>query len=181
MLALVESASAQSSMTWSISADGIKEVSAGGVPGQGDPDGTAVGFLTLTNGTGGSSGVAVISLTLANIGPVGDSYTLGGWHIHQAPSTTTGGIVLDFGTINTYLSGSTVSATIFGLSTTTIDAVFANPANYYLNIHSSGAPYPGGAVRDQLTTLVPEPSTAALGVLGLAGLLIARRKKLLAA
>ena len=171
------SACAQSSMTWSISADGIKEVSAGGVPSQGDPDGSALGFLTLTNGTGGNSGVAVISLTLSGIGPVGDSYTLGGWHIHNAASTTTGPIVLDFGSINTYLSGNTVSATIGGLSTATIDNVFANSANFYLNIHSSGAPYPGGAIRDQLTSVVPEPSSLAFAAIGLMGFGIARRKQ----
>ncbi|MBC8095639.1 MAG: CHRD domain-containing protein [Akkermansiaceae bacterium] len=171
---------AQSSMIWSINSNGAKEVTAGGVPNQGDPDGTATGTLELNNGTGGNTGSAIINLTLSNVGSVGvaPNYVLGGWHIHQAAATTTGPIVLDFGQINTYLSGNTVTATINNLSSATINSVFANSAGFYLNIHGSGGTYNGGAIRDQLTVLVPEPGTGALLAFGLAsGFFFLKRKE----
>src|SRR3954447_24605743 len=76
-------------VTYAINANGIKEVSAGGTPGQGDLDGSATGTLTLNNGTGsGTTGSATFSLTFSNI----DLTTLSGHHIHQAAATATGGI-----------------------------------------------------------------------------------------
>src|SRR4051794_2704350 len=72
------------SQTFNILANGIKEVSAGGTPGQGDLDGTAIGTLALDS----VAGTATINVTLSNI----DLATLSGHHIHQAPATTTGSI-----------------------------------------------------------------------------------------
>lgn len=156
------------SMMFNINADGIKEVSAGGVPGQGDPDGSAIGTLTLNDGSGGFTGSATFSLTLANL----DLTTLSGHHIHQAPSTTTGSIVLDFGDPDTIRTGSLLSGTISGLNSSTIDNVFGNPTGFYYNLHNG--PFPGGAVRDQL---VPEPSTFALLGLGALGLMAYRARR----
>jgi hypothetical protein len=153
---------------FNINADGAKEVTAGGVPNQGDPDGTAIGTLTLDEGTGsGNTGSATFNLTLANL----DLTTFSGHHIHQAPSTTTGPIVLDFGDPDTIRTGSLLSGTVSGLPAATILNVFANPTGFYYNLHNG--PFPGGAVRDQL---VPEPSALALLAFGVSGLLIRRRR-----
>jgi hypothetical protein len=147
-------------VTYSINGNGFNEVTAGGTPGQGDPDATDVGTLTLDD----VAGTATLNITLANL----DLTTLSGHHIHNAPATTTGAIVLDFGDPDTIRSGSVLSGTITGLSTATIDNVFANPTNFYYNIHNGQ--FPGGAVRSQL----PEPGSMALMALG--GLSLLRRR-----
>lgn len=176
---LADSGRTQGTMIWSINANGAKEVTSGGTPNQGDPDGSAVGTLQLNSGSGGNTGSAIINLTLAGIGL--PDYNLGGWHIHQATANTTGPIVLDFGQINTYLSGNIVSANISGLSSSVINSIFADSAGYYLNIHSGAGgpsnPYPGGAVRDQLTTVIPEPSTFALFLLALIAFAILPKRR----
>jgi hypothetical protein len=148
------------------------EVSAGGAPNQGDPDGMAIGTLTLDNGTGsGTTGFAVLNLTVSNI-----NGTFSGNHIHNAPSTTTGPIVLDFGNPTAFLTGTptagTISGTINGLSATTITNVFTTPTNFYYNLHTT-PDFPGGAVRSQL----PEPG--ALSILALASIAAVRRRRLI--
>jgi hypothetical protein len=157
------------SVIYNINADGAKEVTSGGIPNQGDPDATSIGTLLLDNGTGsGTTGFATFNLTLSNI----DLTALTGHHVHQAPATTTGGIVLDFGDPDNIRSGSVLSGTITGLNAATITAIFANPTNFYYNTHNGV--FPGGAVRDQL---VPEATSAALLLLGAGGLLTSRRRQ----
>ena len=158
-------------MIFNINANGAKEVTAGGTPNQGDLDGTAIGTLTLDNGTGsGSTGSATFSVTLANV----DLTTLGGHHIHQAPATTNGSIVIDFGDPDTIRSGSVLSGTVTGLTAATITNIFATPGNFYYNVHNGA--FPGGAVRDQLT-VIPEPASVALFGLGALGLVRRRRAR----
>jgi hypothetical protein len=156
--------------TYGIQATGAKEVTSGGTPNQGDVDGSASGTLTLNNGTGsGATGSATFSITLTNI----DLIALTGHHIHQAPSTTTGSIVLDFGDPDTIRTGSILSGTVTGLSAATINSIFANPSGFYYNIHNGA--FSGGAVRDQLT-VIPEPGAAALLGLPALALLMLRRR-----
>jgi hypothetical protein len=169
-LAVAASDLRASSITYNIFANGIKEVSSSGVP-NGDPDATAVGTIRLDNGTGaGTTGSAVINLAVTNV-----NGTLSGHHIHQAPPTTTGQIVVDFGNPTTILTGTgqngTLSGTITGLPAATISSVFANPTAFYYNLHST-PDFPGGAVRDQL----PEPGSAALVALAAIGLLARKRR-----
>jgi hypothetical protein len=147
-------------VTFNITATGLEEVTGAGVPNQGDLDGTALGTLALNNGTGsGSTGSATFDLTLSNI----DVATLSGRHIHNAGPTTTGGIVLDFGDPDLIRTLDKLSGTISGLSATQITAIFANPGNFYYNLHNGA--FPGGAVRDQLV-VIPEPGSAFLLILG---------------
>jgi hypothetical protein len=155
-------------MTFPIAANGIKEVNAAGVPSQGDLDATAIGTVVLNNGTGtGNTGSATINVTLTNI-----DFPLSGHHIHQGPITSTGSIVLDFGSPETIRSGNILSGTISNLNATTINNAFANPLAFYYNIHNSQ--FPGGAVRDQLT---PEPGCFALLGVGAVGVLTRRRRR----
>jgi CHRD domain/PEP-CTERM motif len=149
-------------ITFPINATGAEEVTAAGVPNQGDLDGSAIGTITLDEGAGGATGSATFNLLLANL-----DFDFTGHHIHQAPATTTGPIVLDFGDPNTILSGSTLLGTITGLPSATIAAVFANPSGFYYNLHNT--PFPSGAVRDQLAP-VPEPAIVWLVGSGLVGL-----------
>ena len=158
--------------TFDITANGAQEVNAAGVPNQGDPDGSAVGTIRLDNGSGsGNTGSATITLALANI-----DGTLSGHHIHQAPSTTTGPIVVDFGNPNTILSGTptsgNLSGTITGLPAATITNVFNNPTGFYYNLHSTPN-FPAGAVRDQ----IPEPAGLPLAALASVTMLARRRRR----
>jgi len=152
-------------MMFNINANGTKEVNSSGAP-VGDPDGSLVGTLTLDNGSGsGNTGSAMFNLTFMNLAT---NFT--GFHIHQAPVTTTGGIVVPLGDPNLYVIGTdptsgTISGSIGSLSSTTIANIFANPSGFYLNLHNGA--FTAGAVRDQLSP-VPEPSTIGLAMAGLA-------------
>jgi hypothetical protein len=157
--------------TFVINANGAKEVNAAGVPNQGDPDGTAIGTLLLDSGTGvGSTGFATFSITMTNI----DLTTLSGHHIHQAATTTTGPIVIDFGDPDTIRTGNLLTGTITGLPAPTIAAALATPSNFYYNLHNGS--FPSGAVRDQLTP-VPEPGTLLLAGSAAAGFVAWRRRR----
>jgi hypothetical protein len=158
------------SMMFNINANGTKEVNSSGVP-VGDPDGSLVGTLTLDDGTGGTTGTAIFNLTFANL-----DVPFTGFHIHQAPPTTSGGIVLPFANPDSFRSGNSLAGTIGSLSSTVIDNIFANPGAFYLNLHNG--PFGGGAVRDQLSP-VPEPSVFGLALAGaaLAGIVARRRAK----
>jgi hypothetical protein len=158
--------------TFAINANGAKEVTGAGVPNQGDPDGTAIGTIFFDNGTGiGPTGSATINLTLSGL-DVG-TIDLTGHHIHQAPSTTTGSIVIDFGDPDVIRSGNVLSGTITGLPAATITNVLNSPTGFYYNLHN--ASFPGGAVRDQLSAPIPEP--ASLGVLAVGALGLLRRRR----
>ncbi len=158
---LVSSDASAALIGYSINATGAAEVTAGGVPNQGDPDGSAIGFIIFDN----VAGSAQVSLNLANI----DLTTLSGHHIHQAPATTTGGIVLDLGDPDTIRTGSVLSGTITGLSTATINNINASPTGFYYNLHNTA--FPGGAVRSQL----PEPASLSFVALVTMGLMARRR------
>lgn len=152
-------------ITFDIDANGVKEVNAAGDPNKGDLDATGIGTLTLDN----VAGTATFSITLSNI-----NVPLGGFHVHRAPATTNGPIVLDFGSAESFRVGDLLSGTVSNLSTATITEVFGNPANFYFNLHNPQ--FPGGAVRDQLGE-VPEPSSFILAGLGLATAALLRRRK----
>ncbi len=155
--------------TFNINANGAKEVNSVGTPNQGDVDGTAIGTIFFDNGTGvGSAGSAMINLTLSNL-DVG-VIDLTGHHIHQAPATTTGPIVIDFGDPDTIRSGNVLSGTITGLPAATITSLLNNPTGFYYNLHN--APFTGGAVRSQL----PEPASAAAILSALAMPFMRRRR-----
>lgn len=126
--------------------DGAQEA-----PGPGDPDGSGTAVLIID-----STALSIdweITVDGILLPPTGA-------HIHNAPVGVAGPVRVDF---SAQLSGS-------GLVDPDLAGVLANPADWYVNVHT--AEFRAGAIRGQLSDpiLVPEASTwfagAAVGVLG---------------
>ena len=109
-------------------ADGEQEV-----PGPGDPDGTAVGNFAV-----GDDQLCYV-VEAANV-----TLPLTGMHIHRAPPGVAGPVVvpLDPAVVNS----STETCTTVDMALAA--DILADPAGYYLNIHTPA--FPDGAVRGQL-------------------------------
>ena len=114
--------------------NGAEECSAPGVCNTGDPDGTGVARITLNAGQAS----VCWELTVANIEPATAA------HIHLAPAGSPGPVVVP---LSPPTSGSSSGCTT--ADPALIEAIIENPAAYYVNVHN--APFPGGAVRGQLS------------------------------
>ena len=127
------------------------------VPGPGDADGFASGSITLNDVTGAISW----NFTYSNIA----APTL--MHIHgpNGGAGSSAGVFVDLGIATSGGAGTLISNTTTSMANVT--SIFAGPENFYVNIHTGA--FSNGAVRGQLG-LIPEPSTAALLAVGLAGL-----------
>jgi hypothetical protein len=106
------------------------------VPGPGDPDATATAELLVVP----AANLICYRLTWQNI-----DGTVFGAHIHEGAVDEAGPVVVPlFGGTAFAGTGSFQSCT----RSAEADDIAANPANYYVNIHSDV--YPSGAVRGQL-------------------------------
>ncbi|HMN95685.1 MAG TPA: CHRD domain-containing protein [Phycisphaerales bacterium] len=114
------------------------------VPGPGDPDGLAMGTVTVDPGTN------VISWDLEYM----HLDDLTGFHIHVGEIDEFGPIVVDLGIATTGGPGSLINSKP-GISNATIAALLDNPMGYYLNIHT--LKFPAGAVRGPLASPPMEP------------------------
>ena len=115
---------------------GEAEVTAAGVPNQGDLDGTVSASITVNVG----QRRVCWDIDVANIA----APTRG--HIHKGAPTTTGGIVVGF-----FEAG---SVDLNGCTTEPVDRallrdIIQNPQDYYVNVHN--AQFPAGALRGQLS------------------------------
>jgi hypothetical protein len=142
------------SQTFSVVLRGSEEVT----PQGGDPDGFGSGTVTLN----ATTNTATWNIVYGNLDPVSDA------HIHIGALGVGGGVVIPFGTQNTAGTPNTISGSVVDPDVT---AVFNNPTNYYVNIHTSA--FLAGAIRGQV--LVPEPASMAL--VGIAGLAMLRRRR----
>jgi hypothetical protein len=114
---------------------GEAEVTAAGVPNQGDLDGEGTAHITLNQGEGEVCfEINVSGITLPAIGA----------HIHVGASTTTGPVVV--GLTPPDADGS--SSGCVSADPELIKAIRQNPEGYYVNVHTTD--YPAGAVRGQL-------------------------------
>ena len=103
------------------------------VPGPGDPDGRETAEITVNPG----QNQICYKLSVSNIAPATAA------HIHEAPPTAAGPVVV---TLRAPTSG-----TSSGCVTVTRDLaleILKDPADYYVNVHN--AAFPAGAVRGQL-------------------------------
>ncbi|HUP48043.1 MAG TPA: CHRD domain-containing protein [Thermoanaerobaculia bacterium] len=103
------------------------------VPNPGDPDGVGVALITIDGTT------VHYSIVTQNIGPAI------GAHIHRGAAGVPGPVVIGFD-LSMLTNGS-----VEGVPQSLIDEIVANPAGFYLNVHTSA--FPGGAVRAQLVPL----------------------------
>jgi hypothetical protein len=129
------SASAAAGRTSSVDLTGEAEVTAEGVPNQGDLDGSGTATISINRGQGEICWtIDVEDITLPAIAA----------HIHVGASTTTGPVVVT-------LTPPDEEGTSSGC--TTVDrelakAIAKNPDAYYVNVHTTD--FPAGALRGQL-------------------------------
>ncbi|HKO34450.1 MAG TPA: CHRD domain-containing protein [Candidatus Limnocylindria bacterium] len=141
--------------------------------GEGDEDGSGTAAITIDPDTG----EVCYDLTVDGIQPVTAS------HIHIGAEGESGDVVVPLDVDG--FEGS--SSDCVDASDADLDAIIANPAGYYVNIHTED--FPAGAIRGQLVADSPDTAMetptsspwAALGLLlvGMAGVLgvrVARRR-----
>jgi hypothetical protein len=141
----------------------------------GDPDGSGTATIRLDPATG----MVCWNMTTTNIAAATIS------HIHEGAAGVAGPVRVNLDVDG--FDGSTEGCTS-GVSAEQINAIIANPAGFYVNVHN--AEYMGGAVRGQLAaaaTTAPSTSTGSLAggtsaltalglaLLGVAALGFARR------
>lgn len=103
-------------------------------PGPGDPDGSGTASFTFNQG----QGEVCFWLSVANIAPATAA------HIHVAPETSPGPVVIGLTPPTSGTSSGCVSA-----DPALIKAIRQHPEDYYVNVHN--AEFPAGAVRAQLS------------------------------
>lgn len=102
----------------------------------GDADGAGTAVIRIVR----AKGNVCFKLTVQNI--VLPSV---GAHIHRAAAGANGPIVVQL--VAPGATGTSTGCTV-GVATALIDEILANPANFYVNVHTTD--HPGGAVRAQL-------------------------------
>ncbi len=112
-------------------------------PGPGDPD--AVGRAYIQTNVAANQLCLVLEWTRVD-------GTLSGLHIHRAPPTSPGPIVVPF-TTPTGSTGRSVQCVTVG-NMAGLHNIAHNPQQYYINLHSTPR-YPAGAIRGQLQPLSP--------------------------
>jgi hypothetical protein len=128
VIAIASSPAVAGGQPFTTALSGANEVSGTGVPGVGDPDASGTAKLTINRG----QGTICWSIDVENISSFAAA------HIHNAPAGANGPIVVHLD------EGSGCEE----VGTELAKTIAKNPANYYVNVHSSE--FPAGAVRGQL-------------------------------
>jgi CHRD domain len=130
LLASVMPASADTGgRPFTVELTGEAEVNAQGVLNQGDLDGTGTASLTINPGVG----EVCWTIEVADVEPITAA------HIHVAPSTAPGPVVVP---LEPYTGGCT------DIDRELAVAIITDPSSYYVNVHN--ADFPAGALRGQL-------------------------------
>lgn len=124
-----------SAQTFTATLSGANEV------GGGAPAGAGIAVVTF-NGTQVNYTILVSGFDTPTVA-----------HIHTGAAGTNGGILIDFAP--TFVGGS-ANGTV-NTASANVSAILANPAGFYVNVHS--AQFPGGAVRGQLSGTTTNPGT----------------------
>lgn len=136
LASVVPASGEEGGVPFTVELTGEAEVNAVGVPNQGDLDGSGTATVTINPGLG----EVCWTIEVADVEPI----TLG--HIHKAPPTLPGPIVVPFPFDPVPFETSSAGCT-------TVDRALAldiivHPSSYYVNVHN--ATYPAGALRGQL-------------------------------
>ena len=121
-------------MKFSATLTGANEITGGA--SEADMDATGTAIITVNRGQ------QRVCWEITSAGTSG----ITGAHIHLGGATTQGGVVVP---LTAAQNGTAVGCTSAPVSATLIEAIIANPQNYYVNIHSTQ--FTGGAIRGQLS------------------------------
>jgi hypothetical protein len=110
------------------------------VPGPGDADASGTASITLNQG----QGEVCFSLAWENI-----DGTVVAAHIHEAPVGVAGPVVVPLFVDSSFSGTGSFSDCVAGVSEELLKDIRQNPAEYYVNIHSTV--FPAGAIRGQLS------------------------------
>jgi minor extracellular serine protease Vpr len=124
--------------TLSAELNGQNEISPEGDPGAGDPDGT--GTATVNVASDSQSGRLCFAISAADI-----ELPAAAAHIHAGPAGVNGDIVVP---LTPPGADGTSSGCVEDVSPALLTAIKADPADYYVNVHTSD--FPAGAIRGQL-------------------------------
>lgn len=111
-------------------------------PGPGDPDAIGRAYITVDDETN----TLCLSLQYANV-----DGTLSGLHIHFAPPTAPGPVVVPF-SVPTQQGSGVFHQCVVVENEELLDNIAANPGQYYINLHSAPSFGPG-AIRGQLQAI----------------------------
>jgi CHRD domain len=132
LLACVVPASAEiTGRVFTVDLTGEAEVNDAGMPNQGDLDGSGTATVSINPGTG----EVCWTIEVANVDPIRAA------HIHVAPSTAPGPIVVHLDPVDTGCTDDPIDRAL-------ALAIITDPSSYYVNVHN--AAYPAGALRGQL-------------------------------
>ncbi len=118
---------------------GSNEVPVAGKPAVGDPDGSATGIVRM-QGDRVTYAFAWKGITAPTLG-----------HVHQGGAGVNGDVKVPLFTTPMPETGTAAAGAVTVPDPATADAIRANPADFYLNLHTKE--FPGGAVRGQLQPL----------------------------
>lgn len=110
------------------------------VPNPGDPNGTGTAEITLNE----DDREICWDITVADI-----TLPATAAHIHVGAAGVPGGVVVTLSAPGAGGTAEGCSSDPVEVTDAIIDAIIANPAGYYVNVHTTD--FPGGAVRGQLT------------------------------